>query len=129
MNLILILFFISNATPFTHGSDHGSFTNTSVVATGSSEFATFADAGRTIYATDPYREPTELYANSGPPAPDFGGPLPRSTADIQFVQYHYKGGGAGQPPPVGTNGNGAPISSPDSGIGDNHGNFSRSCFY
>ena len=44
------------------------------------------------------------------------------------MQYHYKGGGAGQPPPVGTNGNGAPISSPDSGIGDNHGNFSRPCF-
>ena len=49
--------------------------------------------------------------------------LPRSTADIQFVQYHYKGGGAVQPPPSGTNGNGAPISSPDSGIGDNHGNY------
>ena len=36
------------------------------------------------------------------------------------MQYHYKGGGAIQPPP-GANGNGAPISSPDSGIGDNHG--------
>ena len=67
--------FFSNATPFTHGSDPGSFTNTSVVVTGSggAEFSPFTDTGRTIYSTDPYREPTELYGNPGPPAPDFGG--------------------------------------------------------
>ena len=69
-----VIFLFSNATPFTHGSDPVSFTNTSAVATGSSgaEFVPFADTGRTIYATDPYREPNELYANPGPPAPDFG---------------------------------------------------------
>ena len=38
------------------------------------------------------------------------------------MQYHYKGGGGVQPPPVGANGNNAHINSPDSGIGDNHGN-------
>ena len=72
MHLVFLLDF-SNATPFTHGSDHVSFTNTSAVATGTSgaEFVPFTDTGRTIYATDPYREPNELYANPGPPAPDF----------------------------------------------------------
>ena len=70
-----IFLYFSNATPFTHGSDPGSFTNTSVVVTGSggAEFSPFTDTGRTIYSTDPYREPTELYGNPGPPAPDFGG--------------------------------------------------------
>ena len=77
-NVIKYIFFyiliISNATPFTHGSDPGSFTNSSAGATGSSggDFGPFADTGRSIYATDPYREPPELYANPGPPGPDFG---------------------------------------------------------
>ena len=45
-----------------------------MVAAGSNgaDFSPFGDTGRTIYSTDPYREPTELYANPGPPATDFG---------------------------------------------------------
>ena len=75
LSIIFFISIFSNATPFTHGSDPGSFTNTSVVVTGSggAEFSPFTDTGRTIYSTDPYREPTELYGNPGPPAPDFGG--------------------------------------------------------
>ena len=77
---ILTNFNCSNATPFAHGnptvSDPGPFTGSNTGGTGSngSEFTPFADASRTIYATDPYRpEPSELYGNPGAPGPDFGG--------------------------------------------------------
>ena len=76
------------------------------------EFSPFSDASRNMYPPDHYRHETDLYNPAAASSPDFG---PR--ADVQYVQYHYKGGPDGSIPPLGGGGAGAQVS-PDSGIGD-----------
>lgn len=83
----------------------------------------FDGSGRVIYQGDSYRTSDNDMYNPAP-SPDFASTVQRVVSgDVQFVQYHYKGGSGGPPlgPQIssGPPGHGPHLNSPDSGIGDN----------
>lgn len=83
----------------------------------------FDSSGRSIYPGDSYRTVDSDMYNPAP-SPDFASTVQRVVnGDVQFVQYHYKGGSGpplGPSIPQGPPGHGPNphMNSPDSGIGD-----------